>query len=56
MIKRKPGQWEMKKCNMEYTKKDASTLEFEIELPARDDDGPAVKELEMRYSRINVRP
>ncbi|MHC5140034.1 MAG: hypothetical protein ACYSOF_09165 [Planctomycetota bacterium] len=56
MIQRIPGQWEMKKCNMEYTKKDAGTLEFEIELPARDDDGPAVKELEMRYSRINVRP
>ena len=56
MIQHIPGQWKMKKCNMKYTKKDASTLEFEIELPARDDDGPAVKELEMRYSRINVRP
>ncbi|MEN8128119.1 MAG: hypothetical protein ABFR90_09995 [Planctomycetota bacterium] len=56
MIQHIPGQWEMKKCNMEYTKKDAATLEFEITLPARDDDGPAVKELEMRYSRINVQP
>jgi hypothetical protein len=46
----------MKKCNMEYEKKDAHTLEFEIELPARTDKGPAVRELEMRYSRINVRP
>ena len=55
MIQHIPGQWEMKKCNMEYTRKDAFTLEFEVELPARDDDGPAVKELEMRYSRINVR-
>ncbi len=55
MIQHIPGQWEMKKCNMEYTKKDAFTLEFEVQLPARTDDGPAVKELEMRYSRINVR-
>jgi hypothetical protein len=56
MIQHIPGQWEMKDCNMDFEKKDAFTLEFEIELPARDDDGPAVKELEMRYSRINVRP
>ena len=56
MIQHIPGQWEMKDCNMEYKKKDAHTLEFEIELPARTDKGPAVKELEMRYSRINVRP
>jgi len=56
MIQHIPGQWEMKNCNMEYTRKDASTLEFEIQLPARTQDGPAVKELEMRYSRINVRP
>ena len=55
MIEHIPGQWEMKKCNMEYTRKDAFTLEFEIELPARTDKGPAVKELTMRYSRINVR-
>ena len=56
MIQHIPGQWKMKKCNMEYTQKDAHTLEFEIELPARDDDGPAVKELTMRYNRINVKP
>jgi hypothetical protein len=56
MIQHIPGQWEMKDCNMKYEKKDASTLEFEIELPARTNKGPAVKELEMRYSRINVRP
>jgi hypothetical protein len=61
MIQHIPGQWEMKKCTLDgkkakYMKKDASTLEFEIELSARTDDGPAVKELEMRYSRINVRP
>lgn len=55
MLQHIPGQWKMKDCNMEYTRKDASTLEFEIQLPARDDKGPAVKELEMKYSRINVR-
>ncbi|OQY07648.1 MAG: hypothetical protein B6I25_01345 [Planctomycetales bacterium 4572_13] len=61
MIQHISGQWEMKKCTLDgkkvkYTKKDADMLEFEIQLPARDDDGPAVKNLEMRYSRINVRP
>jgi len=61
MIQHIPGQWEMKDCTLDgkdakYTKKDAFTLEFEIELPARTDDGPAERNLEMRYSRINVRP
>jgi len=56
MIQQIPGQWDMKKCNLPYTKKDASTLEFEIELPARSDSGPAVKELTMHYHRRNVRP
>ena len=55
MIQHISGQWEMKECNLEYTKKDATTLEFEIELPARTNDGPAVRELTMHYSRINVR-
>lgn len=55
MVQHISGQWEMKDCNMEYTKKNASTLEFEIQLPARTDQGPAVKELTMQYSRINVR-
>jgi len=34
MIQQIPGQWDMEKCNLTYKKKDASTLEFEIELPA----------------------
>jgi len=51
-----PGQWEMKKCNLEYEKKDAGTLEFEIRLPARTEKGPAVEKLNMHYNRINVRP
>ena len=55
MIQHIPGQWDMAECNMKYTRKDAFTLVFEIELPARTDDGPAVKELKMRYHRRNVR-
>ena len=51
-----PGQWDMEECNLQYTKKDASTLKFEIELPARTDKGPAAKELTMHYHRRNVRP
>jgi len=56
MIQHIPGQWDMEKCNMEYKRKDASTLEFEIQLPARTAEGPATKELEMHYHRRNVRP
>ena len=56
VIEHIPGQWDMESCNMEYTKKDAFTLEFEIELPARTETGPAAKELRMHYHRRNVRP
>ena len=56
MIQHIPGQWDMESCNMEYKKKDAYTLEFEIKLPARTEDGPAVKELKMTYHRRNLRP
>ena len=55
MIQHIQGQWEMKDCNLPFIKKDATTLEFEIELPARTAEGPAVKELSMHFSRINVR-
>jgi len=55
VIEHIPGEWDMKKCNMEYKKKDANTIEFEIELPARTEKGPAVKELKMHYHRRNVR-
>jgi len=55
MIQHIPGQWDMEECNMNYKRKDASTLEFEITLPARTKDGPAVKELKMHYHRRNVR-
>lgn len=56
MIQHIPGQWDMVSCNMEYKKKDAYTLEFEIKLPARTEGGPAVKELKMTYRRLNLRP
>ena len=56
MIQHIPGQWDMKKCNMTYKKKDANTLEFEITLPARTENGPATKELTMHYNRRNLRP
>ncbi len=55
MIQHIRGQWDMEKCNMEYTKKDANTLEFEITLPARTEAGPATKQLEMHYHRRNIR-
>jgi len=56
MIQHIPGQWDMESCNMKYEKKDANTLEFEIQLPARSDSGPAVKELKMTYHRRHLRP
>ncbi|MHC4458030.1 MAG: hypothetical protein ACYS0I_13280 [Planctomycetota bacterium] len=56
MIQHIPGQWDMEECNIDYKRKDANTLEFEITLPARNDAGPATKELKMHYHRRNVRP
>ncbi|MCP4261367.1 MAG: hypothetical protein GY774_28280 [Planctomycetes bacterium] len=56
MIQHIGGQWDMRKCNMPYKKKNATTLEFEITLPARTTNGPATKELTMHYNRRNLRP
>jgi hypothetical protein len=57
VIEHIPGQWDMEKCSPDdYVKKDANTLEFEIKLPARGKDGPAVKEIKMQYQRRNIRP
>jgi hypothetical protein len=50
MIQHIPGQWDMEACNMQYKRKDAYTLEFEIELPPH-----GKKELTMHYHRRNVR-
>ncbi len=51
-----PDEWKMIDCNMDYERKDANTLKFEIKLPARTDDGPATENLEMHYHRLNLRP
>ena len=56
MIQHIPGEWDMRKCNMQYKKKNVNTLEFEITLPARTANGPATKELTMHYNRRNLRP
>lgn len=50
MVQHIPGQWDMKKCNMDYELEDAYTLKFEIELPPQ-----GKKELHMHYNRRNVR-
>ena len=61
MIQHIQGQWKMNSCmlndkNFKYERINASTLKFEVKLPARTDDGPAVKNFKMDFSRINVRP
>ena len=56
MIQHIPGEWKMIDCNMDYERKDAYKLEFEIKLPARTDEGPATKELRMHFNRLNLRP
>ena len=50
MLQHIPGQWDMADCNMQYTLKEASTLEFEIRLAPGE-----TKELEMHFNRRNVR-
>ena len=62
MIQHIRGQWDMAKCTIDgkranYTKKDATTLTFEIELPPRNaTTGKAsALNLHMAYRRRNVR-
>jgi hypothetical protein len=50
MIQHIPGQWDMEASNMNYKRKDAYTLEFEIHLPPQ-----GKKELIMYYHRRNGR-
>lgn len=50
LIQHIDGQWDMAECNMEYELEDASTLKFEIELPAN-----GKKDFSMRYNRRNIR-
>jgi hypothetical protein len=50
MIQQIPQEWEMKECNLKYTKKDFQTLEFEIKLAPKEK-----KKLVMHYLRKNLR-
>jgi hypothetical protein len=50
MLQHIQGQWDMEECNMEYERKDADTIEFEIDLPPK-----GKKELVMHFHRRNVR-
>ncbi len=59
LIQHIQGQWKMGRCvisgqDATYTKKDASTLVFEVELAPRTADGPTVKTLDMNFKRLNV--
>ena len=51
IIEHIPDQWDMKDCNLPYERKDVSTLEFKVNLPAR-----GKQELTMHYYRRNIRP
>jgi hypothetical protein len=51
MIQHIPGQWDMEESTLQYKRKDASTLEFEIALA-----GHGKTELSMHFHRRNVRP
>jgi hypothetical protein len=51
LIQHIPGQWDMAECSNEYELENASTLLFEIELPANGE-----KEFSMHYHRRNLRP
>jgi len=50
MVQHIKGQWDMAECNMKYERKDATTLEFEVVLPAH-----GKSQLMMHYHRRNVR-
>jgi hypothetical protein len=56
MVQHIPGEWKMVECNLDYEKKDANTLRFEIRLPARSEKGPSSVHLKMNYRRLNLRP
>jgi len=55
LIQHIPGQWDMENCNIEYERKNADTLVFEVKLPARSAKELAAKNLTMHYHRRNVR-
>ena len=45
-----PNQWKMQHCSLPYERKNAETLEFNIELPPHEK-----QELVMKYNRFNLR-
>ena len=51
MIQHIPGQWDMEESTLQYKRKDASTLEFEIALQGHGKTG-----LSIHFHRRNVRP
>ena len=56
VIEHIPGEWKMLETSHEFELEDASTLKYEIELPARDGEKPATVELRLHYQRLNIRP
>ena len=55
LVEHIPGEWKMLSSSLTYEKENANTLKYEIVLPARSADGPAVVNLEMHYHRLNIR-
>lgn len=51
LIQHIDGQWDMVECSMDYALEDASTLTFEVDLPANGE-----REFMMHYKRRNIRP
>ncbi|MDD2237076.1 MAG: hypothetical protein PHP44_13215 [Kiritimatiellae bacterium] len=50
MIQHIPGEWTMRDCNIKYERKDAGTLEFQVELQPN-----STNQLVMDFNRLNVR-
>lgn len=51
LIQHIPGEWDMAENSHDYELENASTLKFEIELPANGE-----VDFSMRYNRLNIRP
>ena len=49
LIQHIPGEWKMKRSSMDYEKRDANTLVFRVNVPAK-----GKKELSFNYNRRNV--
>jgi hypothetical protein len=51
LIQHIAGQWDMVECNLDYELENASTLKFEVELPAN-----GKVDFKMHYNRRNIQP